>query len=89
MKIAVHIAGNQVLLTTEVWEQLLDLIDGAEIMHENYKGKGKGFFGRDKEYELEFQPFDAAHHAHTVRILTERQIDTYKTIIAMREHPMP
>jgi hypothetical protein len=85
MKVQVSIAGTSVLLDIETWEYIVNLLDGCEVMDENYRGKGKGFFGRDLDYDISFGPFLAAHHAQGVRLLTDNAIDKYKTLIEYRK----
>lgn len=83
MKIKLRINDRWLLLEATQLQQILDIVEGVEMFDEKYVGDYKGYTGHSNCYEYDFKPFDPNAHL-TFGVMTEREIDKYKTLNAMR-----
>jgi hypothetical protein len=60
MKFSVKINGVNFLLDANKVAMLVQMLDGAEYLHEKWVGTGKGSHGSDKNYDLLIEQADPA-----------------------------
>lgn len=85
MKFQLNINGNEVLVSAEQLEAVLQTIEGCEVLDARYLGKGKGFWGPDMDYSVEFKAFDTTQRTGAMRVMTTAAIDKLKTLIEYRK----
>lgn len=86
MLIKIRIGNSDVLLTPTQMDALLAVIEGVEVMSEDYVGKNKGgYYGHESNNVLRFEQFDTSKHLSTT-IMSDLQLDKFRTLQAIRDN---
>lgn len=87
MMFKVRIGDNSALLNPDQYNALLNILDGATVWQDRYRGKAQGFYGADKEYEVVFKPFAPSNHLRGIETFSDQEIDALSTLIHLRNNP--
>lgn len=87
MMFKIRIGDNSVVLNPDQYNALLNILDGATIWQDRYRGKMQGFYGDDKEYDVVFKPFAPSNHMRGIETFSDQEIDALSTLIQLRNNP--
>ena len=88
LRFKIAIAGREMFLTAAQLDKLATALKGCEVGDTEWKGRGKGFYGDEQQYEIRFSPFDVKKHLYTITPVDQEELDNLKTLIAMRDNKL-
>ncbi len=88
LKFKLSVAGHELIVTAQQVDKLITALKGCEVAETQWKGAGKGFYGSDQQYEVDFVAFNPGKHMAALSIVDQDEIDRHKTIIAMRKNQL-
>ncbi len=85
-KFALNINNNEMWLTPAQIDKLLKALAGAVVVETEWKGKDKGFYGTDCQYDAKFLPFEVKRHIPSIKLISQETLDKYLTLQNMRDN---
>lgn len=87
MMFKIRIGDNSVVLNPDQYNALLNILDGATIWKDRYRGTMQGFYGDDKEYDVVLKPYVPSNHMRGIETFSDQEIDALSTLIHIRNNP--
>ncbi len=85
-KFGIHINNNEMWLSAAQIDKLMKVLVGATVVETEWKGKDKGFYGNDCQYDAKFTAFEIKRHIPSIKLISQEEYDKYMTLQSMRDN---